>query len=102
MEIIAAFYLLKHLGVAWTCLIVPFLPFLFLFPAVPLALMLKWGLVGRIRSSQHPTYGYYFRLVWLVEKITKDVTDLLGDYFANTIVLTWWLRALGCTIGENV
>jgi non-ribosomal peptide synthetase-like protein len=92
-------------GLAWP---------LFLFAAVPLlslgmggffcllVLLMKWGLLGRVRPGTHPLWSCwcsrwdFVYVAWAFYARTALTT------IEGTLWLTWYLRAMGMQIGRRV
>ncbi|WP_415854538.1 IclR family transcriptional regulator C-terminal domain-containing protein [Sinomonas sp. G460-2] len=62
----------------------------------------KWLLVGRIRTSEHPLWSSF---VWRNEVVDAFVEMVAAPWFARaaagTPALVWWLRLLGARIGRG-
>ena len=71
--------------------------------AAALAVAAKWLLVGRHRPGEHPLWSGF---VWRNELADTFVEMLAAPWFAGpstgTLVLTWWLRAMGVRVGRGV
>ncbi|MGV0626078.1 Pls/PosA family non-ribosomal peptide synthetase [Mycolicibacter minnesotensis] len=67
------------------------------------AVVAKWLIVGRIRTSQRPLWSSF---VWRNEVADTFVETVAAPWFARaatgTPVINLWLRALGATIGRGV
>lgn len=63
----------------------------------------KWLLVGRVRVQDVPLWSSF---VWLNELADTFVEVVAAPWFARgatgTVVLNWWLRTLGATVGRGV
>jgi non-ribosomal peptide synthetase-like protein len=63
----------------------------------------KWGLVGRLRTSEHPLWSSF---VWRNELADTFVEVVAAPWFARaasgTALLNVWLRSLGAKIGRGV
>ncbi|MGB8501526.1 Pls/PosA family non-ribosomal peptide synthetase, partial [Mycobacterium sp.] len=66
------------------------------------AVVAKWVVVGRIRSSEHPLWSPF---VWRNEVADTFVETVAAPWFARaasgTPVMNLWLRALGAKIGHG-
>lgn len=71
--------------------------------AALLATGVKWALVGRIRSGEHPLWSSF---IWRSELADTFVESCAAPWFAaqvhGTPALVWWLRSLGARIGRGV
>ncbi|WP_323961651.1 Pls/PosA family non-ribosomal peptide synthetase [Arthrobacter sp. JZ12] len=67
------------------------------------AVVVKWLLIGRIRSGEHPLWSSF---IWRNEVVDAFVETVAAPWFARaasgTPALVWWLRALGAKIGRGV
>ncbi|WP_457254780.1 Pls/PosA family non-ribosomal peptide synthetase [Pedococcus sp. P5_B7] len=63
----------------------------------------KWLLVGRIRARDFPLWSSF---VWRNELADTFVEVVAAPWFARgatgTVVLNWWMRSMGATIGRGV
>ena len=65
-------------------------------------LVLKWGLLGRVRPGTHPLWSCWCsRWDFLYVAWQMYGRGLLGA-FEGTLWLSWYLRAMGMTIGRRV
>lgn len=67
------------------------------------AVAVKWLLVGRIRTGEHPLWSSF---IWRNEVVDAFIETVTAPWFARaasgTPALVWWLRALGAKIGHGV
>ena len=91
-------------GTTWWLLLVA-VPAWTFFSAVSLCallLVLKWGLLGRVRPGTHPLWSCWCsRWDFLYVAWAMYGRGLLG-LLEGTLWLSWYLRAMGMTIGRRV
>ena len=69
---------------------------------IALVLLVKWLLLGRVRSGRHPLWSCwcsrwdFLYVLWAVY-VRASLTSFEGTPF-----MTWWLRAMGARIGRRV
>jgi non-ribosomal peptide synthetase-like protein len=64
-------------------------------------ILVKWLVVGRVRTGTYPVHGSYYIRNWIVDQLLALSIDLIGPLHA-TLYLTPWYRALGAKIGKFV
>jgi non-ribosomal peptide synthetase-like protein len=68
-----------------------------------IAVVAKWAVIGRIEAIEHPLWSSF---VWRNEVSDTFVETVAAPWFARaasgTVVMNWWLRALGVSIGQGV
>ncbi len=68
-----------------------------------IAVALKWIVIGRYRSSQHPLWSFF---VWRDELINSAHEQLAGEWLLRfaigTPVMSLYLRAMGARVGRGV
>jgi non-ribosomal peptide synthetase-like protein len=82
--------------------VVPALEFGFLASLCLLVLAVKWVLLGRVRPGMHPLYSCWCSR-WDFRYVVWDMFGL-GPLSAleGTLLLNWYLRAMGMRIGKRV
>jgi non-ribosomal peptide synthetase-like protein len=73
------------------------------FAAAALTIVLKWVVIGRYRSGQHPFWSFF---VWRDELINSAQEMLAGQYLIGfamgTPLMSLYLRAMGARVGRGV
>ncbi|WP_237569756.1 Pls/PosA family non-ribosomal peptide synthetase [Mycolicibacterium lacusdiani] len=68
-----------------------------------IAVVAKWAVIGRIDAIEHPLWSSF---VWRNEVSDTFVEVVAAPWFARaasgTVVMNWWLRGLGASIGKGV
>jgi non-ribosomal peptide synthetase-like protein len=68
-----------------------------------IAVLAKWAVIGRIEAIEHPLWSSF---VWRNEVSDTFVEVVAAPWFARaasgTVVMNWWLRGLGASIGKGV
>jgi non-ribosomal peptide synthetase-like protein len=68
-----------------------------------LAVAIKWTLIGRYRSSEHPLWSFF---VWRDEIVNTSHEQLAGEWLLRfaigTPLMSLYLRAMGSKIGRGV
>ncbi|MBR7798763.1 Pls/PosA family non-ribosomal peptide synthetase [Undibacterium fentianense] len=64
-----------------------------------LAIAAKWVIVGRLRPGKYPLWGWTYFRWWLVDRIIEAAPAYM---LSGSSIYTWWLRALGAKIGDEV
>ncbi|MFY3194265.1 Pls/PosA family non-ribosomal peptide synthetase [Achromobacter xylosoxidans] len=62
------------------------------------AVVCKWGILGRLKAGRYPLYGWTFYRWWLVDRIL-DIPP--AHLLAGSPLQAWYLRALGARIGRD-
>jgi len=65
----------------------------------PVAIAGKWTVAGRLKAGRYPLWGWTYFRWWLADRLCQlPRVDLLS----GTPLLSWFLRALGARIGNDV
>lgn len=64
-----------------------------------LAIAAKWVIVGRLKPGKYPLWGWTYFRWWLVDRIIEAAPAYM---LSGSSIYTWWLRALGAKIGDEV
>lgn len=64
-----------------------------------LAIAAKWLIVGRLKPGKYPLWGWTYFRWWLVDRIIEAAPAYM---LSGSTIYTWWLRALGAKIGDEV
>jgi len=62
----------------------------------------KWLILGSLKEGDYPLWGSYHMKLWFVEAMNGVVMSTFSWLLSGTPILTWYLRAMGCSIGSNV
>src|SRR5258708_29199620 len=65
------------------------------------AVVLKWLLVGNVKSGIYPVHGGFYIRNWIVEQLLRISLEHAGQLHATLYVASWY-RALGMEIGKFV
>jgi non-ribosomal peptide synthetase-like protein len=63
--------------------------------------ILKWLLVGRVRSGVYPVHGGFYIRNWIVDQLLRISLAHVGQLHATLHVIPWY-KALGMKIGKMV
>ena len=83
-------------------LIVGLASFVIMIVGMLINIALKWLLLGKIVEGDYPLWGNYHMRLWFIEGVNGVVMATYGWLLNGTPILTWYLRAMGCRIGNNV
>lgn len=64
-----------------------------------LAIGAKWLILGRMKPGKYPLWGVTYFRWWLVDRIIEAAPAYM---LSGSSIYTWWLRALGARIGDDV
>ncbi len=64
-----------------------------------MALVIKWGIIGRYKPGRHAVWGWYFLRWWFVNQFLEAVPI---DHMDGTPLLNIFYRLMGAKIGKNV
>lgn len=64
-----------------------------------LAIAAKWLILGRMKPGKYPLWGMTYFRWWLVDRIIEAAPAYM---LSGSSIYTWWLRALGAKIGDDV
>jgi non-ribosomal peptide synthetase-like protein len=67
-----------------------------------LAVAVKWALVGRVRPGQHPFWACWCGRWDFMFVAWEDWARPTLSHFEGTLLLSWYLRAMGMKIGKRV
>jgi non-ribosomal peptide synthetase-like protein len=71
--------------------------------AAALTVAAKWLIIGRYQRSEHPLWSFF---VWRDEVINSCQEQLAGGWLLQsalgTPVMSWYLRAMGASVGRDV
>jgi non-ribosomal peptide synthetase-like protein len=67
-----------------------------------LVLVLKWGLLGRVRPGQHPLWSCWCSRWDFLYVAWQFYSRGALESLEGTLLLTWYLRAMGVKIGKRV
>ena len=59
----------------------------------------KWLILGRLKAGRYPLWGVTYYRWWLADRLIESAPIYL---ISGSSLYTWWLRALGATIGDDV
>ena len=62
--------------------------------------LLKWVVLGRVRSGRHDLWSGFVLRKWIFDRAMAVSLDVLGGLYA-TLFLNPWLRLLGMRVGRN-
>jgi amino acid adenylation domain-containing protein len=102
LELVVIWNVWLYHGVRAACLAAPLIPFALLFVNAIFALSAKWLLIGTYRTGQYRIHGNHYYKSQLVDNLTEKVSEDLGDYISDTVLINSWARALGAKIGHHV
>jgi non-ribosomal peptide synthetase-like protein len=82
--------------------VVPVLDFGVVASLCLLSLVLKWALLGRVKPAVHPLWSCWCRR-WEFHYFVHDLYTVGAlSALEGTLLLNWYLRAMGVKIGRNV
>ena len=64
-----------------------------------LAIAAKWLILGRLKPGKYPLWGMTYFRWWLVDRVIEAAPAYM---LSGSSIYTWWLRALGAKIGDEV
>lgn len=65
----------------------------------PVAILIKWTVIGQYREGSHPVYGWYYLRHWIVTKAAKlFITDFVMEMQSFLV----FMRLMGAKIGKRV
>ena len=92
-----------HLGIGAMIVLCPLLVLGSGLLSAGIAVALKWIVIGRYRSSQHPLWSFF---VWRDELINSAHEQLAGEWLLRfgigTPLMSLYLRAMGSKVGRGV
>ena len=59
----------------------------------------KWLIAGRLKPGVYPLWGFTYYRWWLSDRLVESAPAYL---LAGSSLFSWWLRALGATVGHDV
>jgi non-ribosomal peptide synthetase-like protein len=91
------------LGVAAMIALCPLLVLASGICSAAIAVLLKWAVIGRYRSSEHPLWSFF---VWRDELVNSAHEQLAGEWMLRfaigTPLMSLYLRAMGAKVGRGV
>eukprot|EP01028_Stygiella_incarcerata_P005930 TRINITY_DN2444_c0_g1_i1.p1 TRINITY_DN2444_c0_g1~~TRINITY_DN2444_c0_g1_i1.p1 ORF type:complete len:4839 (-),score=1309.12 TRINITY_DN2444_c0_g1_i1:231-13373(-) len=62
---------------------------------------LKWILIGTIRATEYPAFGWFSLRKWYVDMLVEVAYQWFLDFVEGTLLINVWGRAMGSKIGSR-
>ena len=78
----------------------PLLALSYVLSMCALTVMMKWGLLGRMKAGRYSIWSGFYLRYWLAEHLNDTALTLLHPIFATLYVRPWY-KALGAKVGAR-